>query len=44
VHFVDPGEGWLSCGVIGPGRMAEPQEILERVDHLLPGERGASAP
>ncbi len=28
-HVVDPGEGWLSCGAIGPGRMAEPAVILE---------------
>jgi phosphopantothenoylcysteine decarboxylase/phosphopantothenate--cysteine ligase len=36
VHFVEPGEGWLSCGTLGPGRMAEPAEILERIVKLLP--------
>lgn len=36
VQFVDPGEGWLSCGAVGPGRMAEPAEILERIELLLP--------
>jgi phosphopantothenoylcysteine decarboxylase/phosphopantothenate--cysteine ligase len=35
VHFVEPGEGWLSCGTTGPGRMAEPAEILERIKALL---------
>lgn len=28
-RFVGPGEGWLACGAVGPGRMAEPNEILE---------------
>ncbi len=35
VHIVEPGRGWLSCGQVGPGRMAEPPEILERVRGLL---------
>ena len=34
-HFVEPGSGWLSCGQIGPGRMAEPPEILARIAALL---------
>lgn len=29
--MVGPGEGWLACRIIGPGRMAEPTEILETV-------------
>ena len=29
MHLVDPGSGWLSCGQIGPGRMAEPAAILQ---------------
>jgi phosphopantothenoylcysteine decarboxylase len=33
--IVGPGEGWLSCGNIGPGRMAEPQIILEQIAQLL---------
>ena len=32
VLFVDPGSGWLSCGQVGPGRMAEPAEILLRIE------------
>lgn len=35
VHLVDPGSGWLSCGQIGPGRMAEPSEIFDRIQSLL---------
>ena len=35
VQFVDPGQGWLSCGTIGPGRMAEPEEIFARIAQLL---------
>ena len=34
-HFVDPGSGWLSCGQIGSGRMAEPVEILAAINNLL---------
>ena len=29
--IVEPGEGLLACGTIGPGRMAEPEEIAEAV-------------
>lgn len=36
VHFVDPGQGWLSCGTTGPGRMAEPDDIFARIKQLLP--------
>jgi phosphopantothenoylcysteine decarboxylase/phosphopantothenate--cysteine ligase len=39
VRFVDPGEGWLSCGAVGPGRMAEPAAILERIEQLLPATK-----
>ena len=35
VHFVDPGSGWLSCGQVGAGRMAEPVEILAAMQRLL---------
>ena len=31
VEFVDPECGELACGVIGPGRLAEPSVILDRV-------------
>lgn len=35
IHFVEPGSGWLSCGQVGAGRMAEPSEILTRIDEVL---------
>lgn len=38
VKFVGPGNGWLSCGVTGPGRMAEPVEILEAIGRELRAE------
>lgn len=37
LHIVGPGEGWLSCGVRGPGRMAEPAEIQAEAVKLLKG-------
>jgi len=43
-RFIEPGEGELACGETGPGRMAEPEEIVEAirasfVSTLLPGVR-----
>lgn len=35
IHFVEPGDGWLSCGQVGPGRMAEPSEIQVAIERLL---------
>ena len=32
VHFVGPNEGDMACGEYGPGRMAEPAEILEAIE------------
>lgn len=42
VRFVEPGEGYLACGWIGRGRLAEPEQVLEAVDRLL-GPRGTLA-
>ncbi len=41
VHFVGPGSGWLACRSVGPGRMAEPDEIVEAVVTTL---KSASPP
>ncbi len=30
--IVEPDEGWLACGTIGTGRLADPQRIAEFVD------------
>ncbi|MFV0445147.1 MAG: flavoprotein [Planctomycetaceae bacterium] len=35
LHLADPGQGWLSCGMTGAGRMAEPVELLSQVTKLL---------
>ena len=35
VLFVDPAEGYLSCGEQGPGRMAEPETIFEAIRTAL---------
>jgi phosphopantothenoylcysteine decarboxylase/phosphopantothenate--cysteine ligase len=35
VRFVEPGEGYLACGWIGKGRLAEPLEIVEAALDLL---------
>jgi phosphopantothenoylcysteine decarboxylase/phosphopantothenate--cysteine ligase len=35
VTFVDPGDGYLACGWIGRGRLAEPAEIVAAVERLL---------
>jgi phosphopantothenoylcysteine decarboxylase/phosphopantothenate--cysteine ligase len=35
VRFVEPGEGYLACGWIGKGRLAEPEEIVAAADALL---------
>lgn len=34
-HLIGPGQGWLSCGQIGEGRMAEPTEILTTLENHL---------
>src|SRR5437667_8120191 len=35
VRFVDPGEGYLACGWIGKGRLAEPDEIIAAAESIL---------
>jgi phosphopantothenoylcysteine decarboxylase/phosphopantothenate--cysteine ligase len=35
VRFVDPGEGYLACGWIGKGRLAEPDEIVAAAESIL---------
>lgn len=41
VHFVGPDEGYLACGTIGVGRMAEPDAILEEAVKRLAGRAPA---
>lgn len=35
VRLVEPGEGYLACGWIGKGRLAEPAEIVEAAERVL---------
>jgi phosphopantothenoylcysteine decarboxylase / phosphopantothenate---cysteine ligase len=42
VLMVDPGSGYLACGWIGRGRLAEPEEVVAAVETLLAG-RGSLA-
>jgi phosphopantothenoylcysteine decarboxylase/phosphopantothenate--cysteine ligase len=35
VQFVDPGDGYLACGWIGKGRLAEPESIADAAHNLL---------
>jgi len=35
VHMVGPGQGRLACGTVGPGRMAEPEEILDAATKIM---------
>lgn len=35
IQLVQPGSGWLSCGQVGAGRMAEPAEIFDQIRGLL---------
>src|SRR5688572_27217705 len=47
VRFVEPGEGYLACGWVGKGRLAEPADIVAAAERTLamgtrsgPGEPG----
>ena len=43
VQLVEPGEGYLACGWIGKGRLAEPEAIVEAALRVLDGQRDPSA-
>jgi phosphopantothenoylcysteine decarboxylase / phosphopantothenate---cysteine ligase len=36
---VDPAEGWLACGSIGAGRLADPERIADHIDTLARKKR-----
>ncbi len=40
VQFVEPGEGYLACGWVGKGRLAEPAEIVAAVERVLEAGHG----
>jgi len=35
VRFVEPGEGYLACGWIGKGRLAEPADMFDAAERVL---------
>ncbi len=35
IAFIGPNEGDMACGEYGPGRMAEPAEIVQAIERLL---------
>jgi phosphopantothenoylcysteine decarboxylase / phosphopantothenate---cysteine ligase len=39
VQVVEPGAGYLACGWVGQGRLAEPEQIADAVDRLVKAER-----
>ena len=39
VHIVDPGSGYLACGWIGKGRLAEPDEVVAAAEQVLKATR-----
>ena len=42
VRFVEPGEGYLACGWIGKGRLAEPDEIVAAAEAVAAARRAAA--
>lgn len=44
VQFVEPGDGYLACGWIGKGRLAEPDAIVEAVERELSRKRDSVKP
>jgi phosphopantothenoylcysteine decarboxylase/phosphopantothenate--cysteine ligase len=43
VRFVGPDEGEMACHEYGPGRLAEPADILAAIEDVLSGGAGAGA-
>jgi phosphopantothenoylcysteine decarboxylase/phosphopantothenate--cysteine ligase len=39
VRIVEPNEGYLACGMTGPGRLASQAEILKAVEEVLRGRQ-----
>lgn len=38
-HFIEPNEGYLACGYVGKGRMAEPEEIIHHIHEFFTSPR-----
>jgi phosphopantothenoylcysteine decarboxylase/phosphopantothenate--cysteine ligase len=39
VRIVEPGEGYLACGMTGPGRLAAQDEILKAVREIVEAQQ-----
>src|SRR4029079_16846549 len=35
IRFVEPGEGYLACGWVGKGRLAEPEDVVAAAEAIL---------
>ena len=42
VHVVDPGSGYLACGWIGKGRLAEPEDVVAAAEQVLRAKGGST--
>jgi len=42
VHVVDPGSGYLACGWVGKGRLAEPEAVVAAAEMVLASKGGSS--
>src|SRR5690606_36604062 len=42
VRFVEPGQGFLACGWIGKGRLAEPEDVVAAADAIVRGSGSLS--
>lgn len=38
-HIVNPEDGWLACGTVGAGRLAEPARIAEHINSIGNGRQ-----
>ena len=43
VHIIDPDEGEMACGTIGPGRLSQPEKIVAAVLEILGNSTRESA-
>lgn len=41
-QVIEPASGRLACGAVGPGKMPEPEDLLEAVDHAVRYEKDLS--
>lgn len=37
-HFIEPAAGWLACGDVGKGKLADPEDIFAAIENLIARE------